>query len=896
MMDDNRPDPDQLLAHVQREETRLARGRLKIFLGYAAGVGKTYAMIEAARQRLGEGIDIVAAYVETHGRSETEALLSKMEVIPREQVAYRGITLPEMNLDAVLARRPTIALVDELAHTNAPGSRHAKRYQDVLELLDAGIDVYTTLNIQHLESLNDVVAQITGVVVRETVPDHILDEADDVELIDLPIDELLQRLEEGKVYVPEQAARAVRKFFRPGNLAALREISLRRTADQVDGQMRSYMQTHAIPGPWPASERLLVCVGPSPLSERLVRTARRLAAHLDAEWFAVYVETPGHARLSQAARDQVARTLGLAEELGAKSVRLPGRSVAEAIIDYARSYNVTKIVAGKPLQPRWVELLRGSIVDQIIHHSHDIDVYVISGLPELPEAPPVLPSSLRSRRWRRFGQSAILVAIVTLLGLPLRPLIEPTNLVMLYLLAVIVAAIRLGRSPAILASVLSVVAFDVFFVPPYYTFVVADAEYLLTFAALLGVSLIVSTLTAQAREQARAAQRREAHTAVLYELSRDLAAAGELDHVAQIVVRHVEQILGGYAVVLVYNGEQLELRGASTGHMPSSDEYAVATWAFQHSQPAGRYTSTLAGADGYYLPLKTAQEVVGVLGVTLAGDPNPITPEQQRLLQSFASQAALAIERSQLAEQAKQAELLHETEKLQTALLNSISHDLRTPLASITGALTSLRDDIGLLDERSRRDLVNTAYEEADRLNRLVGNLLDMTRLEAGAMKVSAEPGDVQDAIGVALSQLSNRLLDRPVLIDVPRDLPLVPMDFVLVVQVLVNLLDNADKYSPTGAPIEIKARTTKRELVVEVADYGPGIPEAETGRIFEKFHRVQRPGTVSGTGLGLSISKGIIEAHGGRISARNRAEGGALFTVTLPLQAIEQRAMEAVP
>jgi two-component system sensor histidine kinase KdpD len=891
-----RPDPDQVLVHVQREETRRARGRLKIFLGYAAGVGKTYAMLEAAQQRLAEGLDVVAAYVDTHGRAETQALLAGLELLPRRPIPYREVIVTEMDLDAVLARRPGLALVDELAHTNAPDSRHARRYLDVLELLNAGIDVYTTLNVQHLESLNDVVAQITGVVVRETVPDRILDEADEIELVDLPINELVVRLAEGKVYVPEQAARATRQFFRPGNLAALRELALRRAADRIDEQMRAYMQTHAIAGPWPAAERLLVCVGPSPLSQRLVRTARRLAQRLNAEWFAVYVETPAHATLSEAARDRVAQALRLAEELGAKSITLPGRSAAETIIAYAKSHNVTKIVAGKPLQPRWLELLRGSIVDQIIRHSQDIDVYVISGTGEHARQVPEAQTPIRPRRRHRFLKSLLLVAVVTAIGLPLRPYIEPTNLVMLYLLAVIVAAIRLGRAPAILASVLGVVAFDLVFVPPYYTLVVAHAQYLLTFAALLGVGLLISTLAAQVREQARAAQKREAQTAALYELSRDLAAAVELADVAHTVVSHVEQILASQAAVLVHDGLQLELLSASAGYALDASELAVASWALQHGQAAGRHTDTLAGAKGFYLPLRAAQAIVGVLAVHMIRSADELAPEQRRLLESFASQAALAIERDQLAEKAKQAQLLRETEKLQSALLNSISHDLRTPLATITGALTSLLGDGDLLDEEARRELTKTAYGEAERLNRLVGNLLDMTRLESGAMKLAPELGDVQDAVGVALSQLSNQMADRSVVVNVPHDLPLVPMDFVLIVQVLVNLLDNADKYSPPAAPIEIKAYTASTSLMIDVADCGPGIPAEELNRIFEKFHRLQRPGHRQGTGLGLSISKGIIEAHGGHISARNRPAGGAVFTIALPLQQGQRLLVEEAP
>jgi two-component system sensor histidine kinase KdpD len=886
-----RPNPDELLNLVQREQEQQARGKLKIFLGYVAGVGKTYAMLEAAHQRLAEGQDLVVAYLETHGRPETEALLPGLELIPRRPIEYRGVTLTELDLDAVLARHPQLVLVDELAHTNAPGSRHAKRYQDLLELLNAGIDVYTTLNIQHLESLNDVVAQITGVTVRETVPDRMLDEAHEIELVDLPIDELLQRLKEGKVYVPEQAVRAIHKFFRPGNLSALRELSLRRAADRVDEQMRTYMQTHAIAGPWPAGERLLVCVSPSPLSERLVRAARRLAVRLNAEWFAVYVETPDQARLSAAGRDRVAHNLHLAESLGAKTFTLTGNSLAEAIVTFAHTHNVTKIVAGKPLRPRWVELLRGSIVDQIIRHSGDLDIYVISSAAEQPEPGLKRVAVSPTQPWPQYARSAGLVAITTLLGFPLRPFVDPINLVMLYLLAVVIAAIRLGRRPAMLASFLSVVAFNYVFVPPYYTYVVSDAQFLLTFAALLVVGLVISTLTAQAREQARAAQHRQAHTAALYELSRDLAAASEPETIAQIVVTHLGQTLDSPAAVLLPQQANLAPCFIANGFTMDDHEQAVAAWVLQHNQPAGRGTDTLAGAKNSYLPLKAAHNVIGVLGMGVNESAGSLMPEQWRLLESFANQAAQAMQRVQLAGEARQAQLLRETEKLQTALLNSISHDLRTPLASITGALSSLRDDAAFLTETARNILVTTAWEQADRLNNLVGNLLEMTRLQAGATKVKPEPCDVQDLIGVALEQLGRRLGGRTINIEAPDDLPLVSMDFVLMVQVLVNLLDNAIKYSPPDRPITIHAAATPAEFTLQVIDRGVGISENELERIFQKFYRLQGANGVSGTGLGLSISKGIVDAHSGRIWATNNPEGGAIFTIAMPLNGSETEA-----
>jgi two-component system sensor histidine kinase KdpD len=883
---EHRPDPDELLKNLQAEEP--SRGKLKIFLGYAAGVGKTYAMLEAAYQRKAQGIDVVVGYVETHRRIETEELLKGLDVLPRKQVEYRNVTLPELDVDAVIERRPQLVLVDEFAHTNAPGSRHPKRYQDVEEILDAGIDVYSTLNIQHLESLNDVVAQVTGVTVRETVPDRVIDEASEIEVIDLPPDELLTRLKEGKVYVPEQAARAIQKFFRKGNLTALREMSLRRAAERVDDQMRAYMQTRAIPGPWPAAERLLVCVSPRPLSEHLVRSARRLAGELNAEWMVVYVETPQLAAISPEKRERVNRILQLGEELGARSHVLPSSSsivaTSQTIMDFARKNNITKIIVGKPLRPRWQELLHGSLVDQLIHRSGDIDVYVVTS-PHRPAIPPEenplrLHSPLFGYVW-----SLLLVAGATGLGFLIGGRLEATNLVMVYLLIVVIAAIYLGRGPAILTSILGVLTFDFFFVLPYFTFAVSDTQYVITFIALFLVGMVISQLTAQAREQADAAQQREAETAELYDLSRDLAAAAELDVILRSLIQHCEQTFEREIVVFLPEGNQLAPRLASTGLALGDEEMAVADWVYRHSEPAGRHTNTLPAAQLRYLPLKTAQGVVGVLGVGKPGTAErDLTPAQRRLMEAFANQAAQAIERARLAEEARQIKLLQAAEKLQNALLNSISHDLRTPLVSITGALTSLDEQSDVLDEENRKSLIVTAREEADRLNRLVGNLLSMTRIESGAIKLHCEPGDIQDVIGTALEQLGKRVTDHEIKVYVPDDFPLISMDFTLIVQVVVNLLENAVKYSPKDSVIEVSAFLLDDKACLEIADRGVGIPSEDLTRVFDKFYRVQRPESVSGTGLGLSISKGIVEAHQGNIQAHVRIGGGTIVSIQLPL------------
>lgn len=889
----NRPDPDRLLDRLEEEEPAAQCGRLKVFLGYAAGVGKTFAMLQQGHWRQTEGWDVVVGYAETHGRAETDALLEGLEVLPRRSADYQGTALTDLDLDAVLARRPQLVLVDELAHTNAPGGRHGKRFQDVEELLAAGIDVYTTVNIQHLESLNDTVAQITGIVVRETVPDHVLESAHEIELVDLPPEDLLQRLREGRVYVPEQAARAMERFFRKGNLTALREIALRRTASRVDDQLRSYMQTRAIAGPWAATERLLVCVGPSPLSARLLRTTRRLAQDLRAEWLALYVEAADQASLPAAAQERLAQNLRLAEQLGAQVVTVSATSVPDTVATYAREHNVTKIVVGKPLRSRLHEMLHGTIVDQIIRASGDIDVYVISSSGETTVGPtPVLEKRVD---WRGYAKSVVLVAAATLIGAPLRTLIEPTNLVMLYLAAVLLAALYLGRNEALLASLLGTLAFDFFCVPPHLTFAVADTQYLLTFAGLLGVGLVISSLAARARAQAQAAQRRQAQAVNLYELSRALAATPGLQPLLQIIVDHIVRTFDTATAILLPGETGLGVVATSERLDLDDDELAVATWCWQHGEEVGPGTETLSGAAFRYLPLQIGEEKVGVLAVRLAERQGYLPPDERRLLQSAASLAALAVERVHLAEQAGQAELLRVTENLQSALLNSISHDLRTPLASITGVLSSLTEDSGegprlRLNEAAARELLQVALGEAERLNHLVGNLLDMSRLEAGALRLRKEPSDLQDLVGAVLAQMRDRLEGHPVTVHLEPDLPLVPLDFVLIVQVLANLLDNAAKYAPTGTSLEIRAGRTGEHVTVTVADRGPGIPEEDLERVFDKFHRVARANGASGTGLGLAISRGIVEAHGGKIVAQSRAGGGLAVEFSLPLATAGER------
>lgn len=876
---------------VQAEEAGAARGRLKIFLGYAAGVGKTYAMLEAAHQRQTEGVDVVVGYVETHGRAETETMLAGLEVLPRLDVPYRDVHLVELDIDALLARHPQLAIVDELAHTNAPGVRHLKRFQDMEELLAAGIDVYTTLNVQHLESLNDVVAQITGTRQRETVPDRVLDEADEIEMVDLPPDELLRRLREGKVYVPEQAGRAIESFFRKGNLTALREMALRRAAERVDDQMRAYMQTRAIPGPWHASERILVCVGASRSSERLIRAARRLADELNAPWHALHFESAIRPELRDAARERVTGHLQLAESLGAEAVTITGESLAGSVLDYAIKHNVTKIVIGSRTRSRWRDLLRVSLVEDLVRRSGDIDVYIISETASAAEGRARTRPVRSQIAWRGYALSGALVALATLFGLLLRTRIEPTNLVMPYLAVVLIVALYFGRVFAVLSATLGVLAFDFFLVPPYYTFAVSDTQYMLTFFGLFLLGLVVSDLAARARDQAVAATHREAQTAALYDLSRELTSATDVPGIVRVIITQVERVFErGALVFLPQNGGLEPFAGAGAAEADEHDE-AVATWAFEHGEPAGRGTDTLPAAGLRCLPMLTPHGAVGVLGIRPASDERVLTTDQRRTLNSFANQGALAIERAQLVEGAREAELLQATERLQHALLDSVSHELRTPLVTITGALTTLEDDGGRLDPAIQRSLVTAAREEADRLNQLVANLLNMSRLEAGALHLLLAGADVEDLVGSALDALKWRVSGRRITTLIPADLPMVRVDFVLMVQVLANVLDNAIKYSPAGREISVAAERDGHVVKVAVVDHGQGVPSADLERIFDKFYRVQHPaagsGAVSGTGLGLSICRGIVEAHGGHIWAKPTPGGGTTITFALPIDVL---------
>ncbi|OPY56154.1 MAG: Sensor protein KdpD [Pelotomaculum sp. PtaU1.Bin035] len=893
MEKEKRADPDVLLASLPRE----GRGKLTVFLGAAAGVGKTYAMLEAAREHKAEGVDVVAGWIETHGRAETEALLEGMPVIPPHCIEYRGIEFKEMDLDAILTRRPELALVDELAHANVPGSRHIRRYQDVEELLSAGINVYTTLNIQHLETLNDIVAQITGVTVRETVPDRSIETASEIKLVDIPAEELIQRLKDGKVYVPGQAKEAMRKFFRIGNINALRELALRYTAKRVDRQVETYMRVHGIPGPWPTGERLMVCISPSPFSAQLIRAARRMAEGLKAEWLAVYVEAPRQFPAGEAEKDRLAKNLRLAEELGAETITLTGNTVAGELLELARKRNVSQIIIGKPLHSRFWEWLHGSVVDKVIRQSQGISIHVIPGkLKQLQDKLPAKPVQ-KTLLYFPYAGSFFMMLLVTAIASLTQSFLGLVNIAMIYLLPVLFSAVKWEVGPAVVAAVTGILAFDILFVPPYFSFAVVDLSYLLSFAIFLVVAILTGTLSSRLRQQAASSGQREIRTNALYSLSCEIAAVSDLKQVLESVVRKVAETIEGQAAVLLPNKDgKLEIQAISDSQVESfvdENERAVATWTFTNGQMAGRGTDNLCGAAGLYFPLRTEQGIKGILGVRLNNLEQRLLPEQQRILEAFAGLTAISVTRIQFAEQAREAQLLAESERLRTVLFSSLSHDLRTPLASIIGAITGLLEEGDVYSPAARRDLLLTIQQGAARMNRFVSNLLDMARLESGMLKLSKEWCDIQDIIGVAVSRFCEVLRGRPVKIEVEPGLPLVRADCLLIEQVLVNLIDNALKYSKTESEIVISARRGIKQARIIVADRGLQIPEEDLERIFDKFYRLHSPRQVSGTGLGLAICKGIIESHGGRIWAANNPAGGVIITFVLPL---DDNAPPAIP
>jgi two-component system sensor histidine kinase KdpD len=882
-LETERRNPDELLADVQREEARARRGRLRIFFGASAGVGKTYSMLEAARGAKSGGADIVVGYVEPHGRIETERLLEGLEQIPFLEVRYRGIIRREFDLDAALKRAPEIVLVDELAHSNVaegePLPRHQKRWQDVEELLDAGISVWTTLNVQHLESLNDVVAGITGVRQQETLPDRIFDEADEVELIDLPPDDLLARLKAGKVYAPERVGNATEGFFRKANLLALRELALRRTADRVDAAALEAAAQTPTSRPWLARDRFLIAVTPDGQAEQLVRIGKRFADALDAEWLVVSVETPQLLKLSEAERNRRIEVLRLAESLGAETVTLDGPTAADALLEYARLRNVTRIVIGEAKRTGWRAWLRRSTTTDLVRRGRGFDVSVIARRESAAERRRAMPEHLnvpREIRWERYWAALLISACCTGVAAVMYPYFALTNLVMVYLLGATVAALRLGRGPASLAAVANVVALDFFFVPLRFTFALSSLEYMLTFAVMLAMALVIANLVANVRAQTRVAGARERRTSLLYAMSRELAATRSFDSLARVAIKHVAETFGARATVLLPDaeGRLQQFQGAGVQGLLENADLSVGQWVYDHGRPAGLGTDTLPAASAQYLPLTGTHQTLGVLAVQPMQRRRLLLPEQRHLLETFAGQTALAIERAQRAEEAAAARVAVETESLRNTLLASISHDLRAPLAAIISASRNLNDPKVLADEGQRRQLVRSIDVKAREMSELISNVLDLMSFEVGEVHLRREWHTIAELVDTALARLEGRFGGRVVEVALPKELPRVHVDAALIVRVLVN--------TPSSTRITVSAGLEGDAVRVIVDDNGPGLPP-EPDILFAKFQRGGDDSGVGGAGLGLAISKAIVNAHGGQINALQRPGGGARFAFTLP-------------
>jgi len=894
---EHRPSPEALLEAARREDGRV--GKLRIFVGAAPGVGKTYEMLLQAHARKKDGYDIVVGIVETHGRKETEALLEGLEVIPRRRVEYKGQWFEEMDLDAIIARRPQIVLVDELAHTNIEGCRHPKRYLDVEELMSRGIDVYTTVNIQHIESLNDVVAQITHVRVRETVPDAVFDRADAVELVDLTPDDLIQRLKEGKVYVPRQAERALEHFFSPANLTALRELALRRTAERVDEQLLTEMQARAIQGPWAAGERILVCISEDPRCAGLVRYAKRLADRLHGPWVALYVESRRSLQLSEEERDRIADTLRLAETLGAETVTLPAgdRHIADDVIGYAQANNVTQIVIGKSARTRWFEILHGSVVHDLVRRSGNISVHVIAG--DAIAGEPIPKKSVRAAErdetFNPWPYLAALVAVAAALafGQLIAVWVGRSNIDLVFLTAIVAVAVRFGLWPSLFASIASSLCYNFFFMEPRYTFTLAEPNNLTAFAFFTAVALVVSNVAARGRTLAMAAMERARTTESLYSFSRKLAGAGTLDDVLWATAYQTALMLKVRVMLLLPEGGSIAVKA---GYPPEDTldeaDLAAAKWAWENDRAAGRGSDTLPGAKRLFLPMRTGRGAIGVMGVD-NDKPGPLlTPDQRRLLDALRDQGALAIERVRLVEEMDRVERAAETERLRSALLTSISHDLKTPLAAVLGAAGTLRELGQKLSDAEKVDLLATIIDESERLNRFIANLLDMTKLESGAIAPNVALHDLGEIVGSALRRASRILSRHHVELELASDLPMLELDAVLFEQVLFNLLDNAAKYAPPETTIRVQDWRSGDSVCLRVLDEGNGIPASDLEHIFDKFYRAQKTDQVrAGTGLGLAISRGFVEAMHGTIVAANRTDrSGAAFTISLPIPRERQR------
>lgn len=883
-MEDRRPSPDTLLARIRDEEKR--RGKLKIYLGAAPGVGKTFTMLQDALAKREQGMDVMAGVVESHGRKEIDAMLQHFEILPRVIVDYHGKPLLEFDLDSALSRQPSLILIDEMAHTNVPGLRHTKRWQDIKELIDRGIDVSTTLNVQHIESLNDIISQIIGIRVRETVPDSMLVLADTIELVDLPPDDLLRRLQEGKVYIPAQAELATQHFFRKGNLIALRELALRFTAERVDEQVLKHRQGEGIEQTWPTVERLLVCVGYHESSSKVIRAARRMAAGLHATWIAIHVEEL-RSGVSSEQRNQAINNLRLAEQLGAETRILTGYDVVKEIMTFARHHNVTKIVFGKQSKSRWRELFSRSLSYELIRNSGEIDIYIIrndekSALEPSPVS--VKPKNALSN----YGFALLVTTVVTVINLILYPYLGDSglsNLIMIYMVGVVIVALRGQLGPSILTSILSALGYTYYFIPPQFTFSVNDMQYILTFIIMVMIAQIISHLTIKTRQQTQIAELGEQRTAALHVLTRQLASTRGTSQLLAIAVRYISEVFDCEVAVLLLENNQLKVQStSSTKKTLNAKEMGVAQWVYDLGQIAGLGTDTLPFSESLYVPLQGSQGTVGVLKIRPRQSELLLIPEQLHLLESCANQIALALEVDRLQENARESEITIQTERLRTALFSSLAHELQNPLAMIVRLINKLTKKNNVLDEDEKQQSIRSLYHEAERLNRIINNLLQIAQLEEGKVSLHKNLYAVDEIIEATLNRLEKKLKNKECIVKIAPGLPQIRFDKVLIEQVLVNLIENAILYTPPETPIEISAVQQEDYMLLSVADRGPGLIITDTQKIFEKFYRGEKPTKKSGAGLGLSVCQSVVKAHGGKIWAANRTDGGAVFYFTLPL------------
>jgi two-component system sensor histidine kinase KdpD len=894
-----RPDPDQLLEKIQLDDAKQKCGKLKIFFGANAGVGKTFAMLAAAQQLYKDGLDVLVGVIETHGRLDTQAQLNGLPFLSRKTINYRGHALTEFDIDAALIRKPTLILMDELAHSNVKGSRHLKRWQDVEELLAYGIDVYSTLNVQHLESLNDVVGQITGIRVAETLPDRVFDLADEVSLVDVSPEVLLKRLQEGKVYIPQQADQAKKNFFRKGNLIALREMALRRTADRVDAQMQEYRADQSIHHIWQAHERILVGIGADAGAEQLVRATARLASSLKADWLAVYVETPALQKLNDFERGVILKNMRLAQELGAEIATLSGTEINTVLLAYARSRNVSKLVIGKSYRSLITRTFYPSLSDLLARDATDIDIHIIVRQDETNKNPE--PNSVirtvfginqaqTSRIKKRGYFWAIIVSVITtLVSTQLLESFELTNIVMLYLLGVMLISTKFGRGPGIFASTLSVSIFDFFLVAPRFSFSVSDTQYLLTFVVMFSVSLVISNLTSNLRYQAVVANYREKRSRALYDLGKQLASSLTSSHILEISTHHLAGIFQSkIAIVLPDSKDKLHEQQADlTNNQLAKIDIGIAQWVYDHQEEAGLGTNTLPSSAQLYLPLKAPMRTRGVLAIEPDTLSEIFLPEQRQLLDTFAAQIGLALERVHYVEVARDALINMESERLRNSLLSAISHDLRTPLTSILGISEILKAQAnntqsGFND--NQKMMIEGLYEQTYRMQQLVINLLDMARLQSGKVQFNKQWQVLEEIVGTAISMMRLTLGTHQIVVNIPEDLPLLQFDAVMIERVICNLLDNACKYTVENSTITITARQNDTEVWVSVADNGPGLPPDSELKIFDKFTRGEKESVKTGVGLGLSICQAIIKAHDGHIWVEHNTPHGAIFLFSLPI------------